>query len=85
MAKKRKGKAKGKKSSTTEEMLPDLGTVWLEAGRASCEIVLDHFDLHMLGRAGTGGAVAEGAVELQGDLRDRVRIYLTTKGFVVKG
>ena len=34
---------------------------------------------------GTGGAVADGAVELQGDLRDRVRVYLTTKGFVVKG
>jgi translation initiation factor 1 len=34
---------------------------------------------------GTGGAVAEGAVELQGDLRDRVRDYLVKKGFVVKG
>jgi translation initiation factor 1 len=34
---------------------------------------------------GTGGAVADGAVELQGDLRDRVRVHLTTKGFVVKG
>ena len=34
---------------------------------------------------GTGGAVAEGAVELQGDLRDRVRDYLAKKGFLVKG
>ena len=34
---------------------------------------------------GTGGAVAEGAVELQGDLRDRVRDYLAKKGFIVKG
>lgn len=34
---------------------------------------------------GTGGAVAEGAVELQGDLRDRVRDHLVKKGFVVKG
>ena len=34
---------------------------------------------------GTGGAVADGMVELQGDLRDRVRDHLVKKGFVVKG
>jgi len=34
---------------------------------------------------GTGGAVQEGAVELQGDLRERVRELLLNKGFVVKG
>jgi translation initiation factor 1 len=34
---------------------------------------------------GTGGAVDEGAIELQGDLRDRVRECLTRKGIVVKG
>jgi translation initiation factor 1 len=34
---------------------------------------------------GTGGAVAEGAIELQGDLRDRVRATLMTRGFLVKG
>ena len=34
---------------------------------------------------GTGGTASEGAVELQGDLRDRVREYLRGKGFVVKG
>jgi translation initiation factor 1 len=34
---------------------------------------------------GTGGAVADGAVELQGDLRDRIRDVLTKKGFAVKG
>jgi translation initiation factor 1 len=34
---------------------------------------------------GTGGAVADGAVELQGDLRDRVRELLIARGFVVKG
>jgi translation initiation factor 1 len=34
---------------------------------------------------GTGGAVADDAIELQGDLRERVRGVLLKKGFVVKG
>ena len=34
---------------------------------------------------GTGGAVLERGVELQGDLRERVRGVLTGKGFHVKG
>lgn len=34
---------------------------------------------------GTGGTVADGAVELQGDLRERVREVLLEKEFVVKG
>ena len=34
---------------------------------------------------GTGGAAIEEGVELQGDLRDRVRDCLQKKGYVVKG
>ena len=34
---------------------------------------------------GTGGAVAENTIELQGDLRERVREYLVKKGWQVKG
>ena len=34
---------------------------------------------------GTGGAVVEDTVELQGDLRDRVRDILHKRGMVVKG
>ena len=34
---------------------------------------------------GTGGTVAEGAVELNGDLRNRVRELLTKKGWTAKG
>lgn len=34
---------------------------------------------------GTGGAVSENTVELQGDLRDRVRATLLKKGWTVKG
>ena len=34
---------------------------------------------------GAGGAVREDAVEVQGDLRDRVREFLIKKGYQVKG
>lgn len=34
---------------------------------------------------GTGGAVRDGAVELQGDLRDKIRDVLVKKGLSVKG
>ena len=34
---------------------------------------------------GTGGAVEEGAIDLQGDLRERLRPHLAAKGFIVKG
>ena len=34
---------------------------------------------------GTGGAVADGTIELQGDLRQQVREVLVEKGLVVKG
>jgi translation initiation factor 1 len=34
---------------------------------------------------GTGGAVAEDAIELQGDMRDRVRAALRQRGYTVKG
>lgn len=34
---------------------------------------------------GTGGTATEDGVELQGDLRERVREFLNAKGFLVKG
>ena len=34
---------------------------------------------------GTGGTVVEGGVELQGDLRPRVRDVLAERGYIVKG
>jgi translation initiation factor 1 len=34
---------------------------------------------------GAGGAVRDGAIEIQGDLRDRIRELLLKKGFGVKG
>jgi translation initiation factor 1 len=41
---------------------------------------------HELKRAcGTGGTVVDGGVELQGDLRERVRDALMKRGYAVKG
>jgi translation initiation factor 1 len=34
---------------------------------------------------GAGGAVVENTVEIQGDLRDRIRVLLAKKGWTVKG
>jgi translation initiation factor 1 len=34
---------------------------------------------------GAGGTVVENTVEIQGDLRDRIRVVLTKKGWTVKG
>ncbi len=34
---------------------------------------------------GTGGTAGDGSVELQGDVRERVRTVLANKGFAVKG
>ena len=49
------------------------------------ETFLKIFAQELKRACGTGGAVADNTVELQGDLRDRVRDYLTKKGFTVKG
>lgn len=34
---------------------------------------------------GTGGSVLDGAIEVQGDLRERIRAFLVKRGFQVKG
>jgi translation initiation factor 1 len=34
---------------------------------------------------GTGGTVVDDTIELQGELRDRVRAFLAKKGIAVKG
>ena len=60
-------------------------TVTLVYGLPDNAVFLKDLCSELKRACGTGGAVAEGAVELQGDLRDRVRDYLAKKGFVVKG
>ena len=40
---------------------------------------------HLKRACGTGGAVVDGTVQLQGDLRERLRASLLQKGIAVKG
>ena len=54
------------------------------------DLALDPSHLDELARdlkraLGTGGSIADGMVELQGDRRERLREILTGKGFRVKG
>jgi translation initiation factor 1 len=69
-------KGRGGKTVTVVYDLPDNATFLEELSRE-------------LKRAcGTGGTVADGApgsIELQGDLRERVREVLLKKGYIVKG
>ena len=66
-------KGRGGKTVTVVDGLPDNAAFLKELSQ----------ELKRL--CGTGGAVAESTVELQGDLRDRVREYLVKKGWTVKG
>ena len=66
-------KGRGGKTVTVVDGLPGNALFLKELG-------------HELKRAcGTGGTVLETSIELQGDLRDRVREFLLKKGFTVKG
>ena len=46
---------------------------------------LKHLCSDLKKACGCGGSTTEEGVELQGDLRDRVRTQLEKKGFLVKG
>ena len=66
-------KGRGGKTVTVVYDLPDNQVFLKELGQE-------------LKRAcGTGGAVAGNTIELQGDLRDRVREHLSKKGWHIKG
>jgi translation initiation factor 1 len=60
-------------------------TVTVVAGLPRNEAFLRDLCQELKRACGTGGAVSEDTIELQGDLRDRVREYLLKKEFVVKG
>ena len=60
-------------------------TVTVVDGLPQNAVFLEDLGQELKRACGTGGAVVDGAVELQGDLRERVRECLLKKGFAVKG
>jgi translation initiation factor 1 len=60
-------------------------TVTVVGGLPQHAVFLKELCQELKRACGTGGAVIDGAVELQGDLRARVRESLLKKGFTVKG
>ena len=60
-------------------------TVTVVTGLPRNEAFLNDLCQGLKRACGTGGTVIDSGVELQGDLRDRVRESLLKKGFVVKG
>ena len=60
-------------------------TVTVVYGLPRNETFLKELSQELKRACGTGGAVANDEIELQGDLRDRVRAVLLNKGYVVKG
>ena len=66
-------KGRGGKTVTVVYDLPDNQTFLKELAQ------------ELKRNCGTGGAVAGNTIELQGDLRDRVREHLSKKGWLIKG
>ena len=60
-------------------------TVTVVAGLPRNAAFLSELCQELKRACGTGGAVSDDTIELQGDLRDRVRECLLKKEFVVKG
>ena len=60
-------------------------TVTVVYGLPQNEAFLKALGQELKRACGVGGSVAEGAIELQGELRDRVRDALVSKGYTVKG
>jgi translation initiation factor 1 len=60
-------------------------TVSVVDGLPNNAAFLKELCLELKRACGTGGVVLDGAIELQGDLRERLREFLVKRGFVVKG
>ena len=60
-------------------------TVTVVYGLPQNDVFLRDLAAELKRTCGTGGAVAEGGIELQGEQRERVRDALQKKGYIVKG
>jgi translation initiation factor 1 len=60
-------------------------TVSVVDGLPNNATFLKELCLELKRACGTGGVVVDGGIELQGDLRDRLREFLGKRGFVVRG
>jgi len=60
-------------------------TVTVVAGLPRNAAFLKNLCAELKRACGTGGAVGDGTVEIQGEARDRVRAHLRAKGYGVKG
>jgi translation initiation factor 1 len=60
-------------------------SVTVVAGLPRNAVFLKELSQELKRACGTGGTVSDDSIELQGDLRDRVREFLLKKAFVVKG
>jgi translation initiation factor 1 len=65
-------KGRGGKAVTVVDEFPPHPTYWKELGRA------------LKSHCGTGGAVKDEALEIQGDQRDKVHAFLESLGFTVR-
>jgi translation initiation factor 1 len=77
-------KGRGGKSVTVVYSLPDNATFLKELSQ-ELKRACGTGGAVRLHEDATAGQVVEAAIELQGDLRDRVREVLMKKGYVVKG
>ena len=59
-------------------------TVTIVYGLPRNAVFLKELSQELKRACGTGGAVVDDTIELQGELRDRVRAFLTRKGIAVK-
>jgi translation initiation factor 1 len=60
-------------------------TVTVVAGLPNNPAFLKALCAELKRACGSGGAVGDGTVEIQGEARDRIRAHLRAKGYQVKG
>jgi translation initiation factor 1 len=59
-------------------------TVTTVSGLMACPAVLEELASALKQKCGAGGAVKDGVIEIQGDHREKVKVELEARGYVVK-